>query len=114
MLLSEDVFLSIAKDRTAGVLPREKALGFIKERGLLKVTLGSFYHEDKLYLTLGHQNSWAWDTTLISRELNPYNICLNLKKLEFYAVVAKSFPLFILKEGWGRAVVVCPTEFEEI
>lgn len=107
------MFLSISKEREAAIVFREEALQFIKENGLMKVTLGSFYSGTRLYLTLGHQHDWAWDTTLIRSEFNQYNICFELEKLQFYAAPNESFPLFVLKEGWGRAVIVCPTTFKQ-
>ncbi len=108
-----DMFLRMNETHTAGVVPRDEALQVIKDRGLVKVTLGSFREGSTLYFMLDHLKPWAWDTELMSRELHPYNICLSREDLEFHAILTKSFPLLILKRGWGNAVVVAPTEFKK-
>jgi hypothetical protein len=103
-------FLFKSEDGYTAILTREQALKIIKAMGLEKVELTCIRY-GTLYFALSHMHEWCWDTTLIERELNKFSIPLIRKELEFYVSTVDSYPLFILKEGWDKAVCVAPHEF---
>ena len=113
MSLCLESFIRISEDRVTAILTREKALEIIKANGLEKVELTSFYNAGTLHFTLSLKHGWAWDTEMIRRELSRFNIPLIRDELEFYASTVDSYPLFVLKKDWDKAVCVAPTEFKE-
>ena len=112
MSFTESAFIRMSDDHVTGILTREKALEVIEERGLEKVKLESF-RSGTLYFTLGLHYSWAWEESKIRRELSRFKIPLVREELEFYASTVDSYPLFVLKEGWDKAVCVAPIKFRE-
>ena len=108
------MFIWMAEDQITGLLTREKALEIIRATSLEKVELGSFRSGETLYFTLGLKYMWAWDSNMIDRELKKFDIPTIRDELEFYGSTVDSFPLFVLKKGWDKAVCVSPTEFEEV
>lgn len=122
--MKSTMFIRLADDRFTGVLTRENALKIIEEKNLEKVQLGSFRSDGVMYFTLefGHLCLWAWSVDLIRRELKEldyplkkmgaWTLPLILKDLEFYASTVDSYPLFVLKKGFDKAICVSPTNFE--
>lgn len=112
MNLCLESFIRISSDRVTAILTREKALEIIKANGLEKVELWS-YGEGALFFGLSPNHTWAWATQMIRRELSRFKIPLIRDELEFYASTVDSYPLFVLKKDWDKAVCVSPTEFKE-
>jgi len=114
MSLCESAFIQMSDDHVTAILTREKALEIIKANGLEKVELTSFYNAGTLHFTLSLKHGWAWDTEMIRRELSRFNIPLIRDELEFYASTVDSYPLFVLKKGFDKAICVSPAEFQEV
>jgi len=112
-LCKESEFISLSDDRVTGVLSRDKALEIIKNKKLTRVKLGSFNSAGILYFTLSLPYEWAWNTEMIRRELNSFGIALIRDELQFYTATIGPYPLFILKQGFDKAICVSPTLFEE-
>jgi hypothetical protein len=113
MPLCLEAFIRISDDKATGILTRDKALEIIKANTLEKVELTSFNYAGDVCFTLSLKHTWAWHTDLIRRELSRFHIPLVREDLEFYASTVDSYPLFVLKKGWDKAVCVSPTEFRE-
>lgn len=101
------MFEKVLENGAVAILKRETALELIREKHLEKLELMAF-HWDGLVVGLGLDFEWAWDVELIQKFLNENGVRLVREELEFYGLESKPFPIFILKDGWNKALCVAP------
>lgn len=115
MSLSKSDFLYYSEDHSIAILHRDKAREIIKAKNLEKLdNLWSIRRgPGDLHLTINPLYPWSWSMKQIGNELKKFNIPFVREELEFFGSDVDSYPLFVLKEGFDKAIIIAPTEWKE-